>query len=262
MIAVVAAALAGAALGSFANVCALRWPKDESVLAPRSRCPCCGRGLGWRELVPVVGWIALRGRCKGCRLPISLQYPLMEAATGLLWAGVVAVHGPSLEALRGALFLTILIAIAASDARFYIIPDQLSLGGAGLGGLFALLPGGIAPLDSLAGAATGFCALWLVGWASTGILRRYAPGRLARAGSQSALGGGDIKMMLMVGAFVGPAGMAVALLFGSALALVVFGPLSLRNGPLIPFGVFLGLGGAVAYTWGGAMVEWYLTRFL
>lgn len=118
------AGLLGLAFGSFLNVCSLRWPRDESVVAPRSRCPRCDILIAWHDNVPVLSWILLGGRCRECREPISVQYPLVELATGLMWAGVFWAYGPTWEALRGSLFLTIIFGIALSDARFYIIPDQ------------------------------------------------------------------------------------------------------------------------------------------
>ena len=261
MTAMLLAALLGACVGSFANLCALRWPRDESVLWPRSNCPGCGKPLSWLELTPVLGWSFLRGRCRRCSIPIPVQYPLMEVSGALIWVGMAASQGVGLEALRGALFLTILLAIAASDARFYIIPDQLSVGGAVLGLVLSLAPGGIDGHESAIGAAVGFASLWTVGWCSTLLLRRLAPERLGAFGAERALGGGDIKMMLMMGAFVGPGGVAISILVGSVAALAVFGPLSLRGQRLIPFGVFLGVGGAVAYTWGERLTDWYLGMF-
>ena len=97
------AGVLGLALGSFLNVCSLRWPVDESVVRPRSRCPGCGTPVRWQDNVPVLSWLLLRGRCRSCGMPISVQYPLVEIASGLVWAGVVWAEGPVPEAVRGAL---------------------------------------------------------------------------------------------------------------------------------------------------------------
>src|SRR5687767_4671924 len=102
------AGLVGLVIGSFLNVCSLRWPVDESVVRPRSRCPGCGTQVRWQDNIPVLSWLLLRGRCRTCGMRISAQYPLVELATALVWAGVVWAQGPTAEALRGALFLTIL----------------------------------------------------------------------------------------------------------------------------------------------------------
>lgn len=254
------AGLFGLLFGSFLNVCSLRWPQDESVISPPSHCPRCGAPVRWHDNVPVVSWLLLRGRCRSCREPISVQYPLVELATGLMWAGVFAAHGAGWEAFRGAIFLTILFGISLSDARFYIIPDEFSLGGAVLGLALSLLPGGVAPLQSVLGAAVGYGTLWLVAVGGTWVIRRFLPGRLEEAGVDQAMGGGDVKMMAMVGAFVGAWGVVETVFIGSVLALLVFGPVASLSKRLIPLGVFLAAAGAVTWAWGEAMMRWYLSR--
>jgi leader peptidase (prepilin peptidase)/N-methyltransferase len=256
------AGLFGLAVGSFLNVCSLRWPLDESVVRPRSRCPGCGTPVRWQDNVPVLSWLLLRGRCRGCGMGISVQYPLVELATALVWAGVVWAQGPTAEALRGALFLTILLGIALADARFYIIPDQFSVGGVVLGLGLAFSPGGITPVAAALGAAGGFGALWVVGMGGTWLIKRLRPGRLEEAGVESALGGGDVKMMAMVGAFLGLWGVATTLFLGSIVALLVFGPISALTKRLIPLGIFLAIGAAFSYVWGEALLGWYRTSVL
>ena len=253
------AGLVGLLFGSFLNVCSLRWPVDESIVSPGSRCPRCLESVRWYDNVPVLSWLILRGSCRFCSEPISIQYPLVELATGLMWAGPFAAHGLTGEALRGAVFLTILLGISISDARFYIIPDQFSIGGTVLGLAMSFLPGGPDWLDSLIGAAVGYSVLLLVGVVGTWVIKRVAPGRLEDAGVDRAMGGGDIKMMMMVGAFLGVWGVALTVFMGSVLALVVFGPISAISKRLIPLGVFLAAGGGVAYAWGDVMVRWYMT---
>lgn len=265
----------GLLIGSFLNVCSLRWPVDESVVRPRSRCPKCETMIAWYDNVPVVSWLVLRGRCRTCQNPVSVQYPLAELATGMMWAGVFVLHGPTWEALRGAVFLTIVFGIAMSDARFYIIPDEFSLGGTLIGIGMAFLPGGIEWLPAVIGAALGYGVLWFVGVAGTWMIRKLSPGRLEEAGVEQAMGGGDVKMMMMVGAFLGPWGVALTVFLGSVLALigqvVTSVAISLAAGSeegeeafarLIPFGVFLAGGGGVAYIWGEPVVSWYLTSIV
>ena len=256
------AGVLGLTLGSFLNVCSLRWPLDESVVRPRSRCPGCGTPVRWQDNVPVLSWLLLRGRCRGCGMGISVQYPLVELTTALVWAGVVWARGPVPEAVRGALFLTILLGIALSDARFYIIPDQFSVGGTALGFALSVLPGEITPLESALGVGGGFGALWLVGTGGTWLIKRLRPGRLEEAGVDSALGGGDVKMMGMVGAFLGLWGVATTLFLGSLVALLVFGPISALTKRLIPLGIFLAVGAAFSYAWGEALLDWYRTSIL
>jgi leader peptidase (prepilin peptidase)/N-methyltransferase len=252
------AGVLGLNLGSFLNVCTLRWPVDESVVSPPSRCPGCEEPIRWYDNIPVLSWLLLRGRCRNCRLPISIQYPIVELATGLIWAGVVYRYGLDYEALRGALFLTILFGIALSDARFYIIPDQFSLGGMVLGFGLAFLPGGLDWKFSLYGAALGYGGFWLLGWSMTWFMRRFTPERLEAAGVDQALGGGDVKMMGMVGAFLGPVGVGLTVFLGTLMGLVIFVPISMRTGKLIPFGIFLAAGAAVTWGWGNEILEWYL----
>lgn len=343
----------GLVLGSFLNVCTLRWPAGESVVRPPSRCPGCGTPISPRDNVPVLGWLLLGGRCRTCRASISVQYPLVEAATALIWAGAAFAWGGSWEGLRAAVFLTILLGIAVSDARFYIIPDEFSLGGAALGLALAFAPGGIDPPTAAIGAVVGFAGFWAVGVVGTWIVRRRDPARLDRAfddhdeqradpvvrarvarlagggvrwvlvalaaasagvagatgGSAavfvvlpaalsaiavllawaesfddatfeaereavrsseegegesaagapvSALGGGDIRMMALVGAFLGPTGVVLTTLGGSVLALVAAVPLSLVFRQLIPLGIFLAYAGAAAWLWGAEIAAWYL----
>lgn len=243
------AGLVGAVFGSFLNVCILRWGAEpkESVVSPPSRCPRCGAGVAWYDNVPVVSWLVLRGRCRRCGEPISIQYPLIELATGLIWALMAWRSGPQLEALRGAVFGTILLGIAMTDARAYVIPDEFTWGGLGLGLAFALAGGLPALGTALLGAAVGFGLLWLVGAAGGWVLK------------QEAMGGGDIKMMAMVGAFLGWQGVLLTIFLGALLGSLIFVPLALAGRKkLVPFGIFLALGAAAAYMVGPWLYAWYL----
>ena len=249
IVSVVAGAF-GLTIGSFLNVCTLRWPQDESVVFPGSHCPSCGVDIHWYDNVPVLSYFLLGGRCRACKERISIQYPLVELATGLVWAGVFAYGGLSGEAFRGAVFLTILFGISLSDARFYIIPDQFSLGGLVLGGVLAFLPGGLTPLQALLGAVGGFALLRGVPVAGKWMFKK------------DAMGGGDVKMMAMVGAFLGMSGVLLTIFLGALLGSVIFGPISFKTGKLVPFGIFLAAGAAVAFGWGEAIIGWYLTSVL
>lgn len=244
------AGIFGLLIGSFLNVCAHRWPNDESVVRPRSRCPACEELIRWYDNIPVLSWLVLRGRCRHCGAGISLQYPLVEFATGLIWAGMFFYWDMSAEAFRGSLFLTILLGIALTDARFYIIPDEFSIGGTVLGLGLAFLPGGPTWLQSLGGAAFGFGLLWLIAVLGKATFKK------------DAMGGGDIKMMAMVGAFLGIPGVLLTLFLGALLGSVIFGPISLKTQKVVPFGIFLSLGAAFAFVWGDAVIEWYTTSIL
>jgi leader peptidase (prepilin peptidase)/N-methyltransferase len=262
---VVIAGVFGALLGSFLNVCVHRLPRNESVVRPRSRCPHCGRGIAWYDNVPILSWLALRARCRHCRAPISIQYPLVELAVALVWAGSVAWQGVSLDALAAAVFVTLLLGIALTDARFYVIPDVFSLGGMVVGLLFALLPGGLVWWVGFVGAALGYGLLWAVRWAGDAALRRGLIGggelgTVLEAGEQpTTMGEGDLRMMAMVGAFLGPAGVVLTLFLGALAGSLVFVPLRLLGRRIaVPFGVFLAVGAVAALVVGEDLLAWYL----
>ena len=244
------AGILGACVGSFLNVCVYRWPEDKSVISPPSTCPNCGSRIKWYDNVPVLGWLWLRGKCRACGAPISIQYPLVELVTAALWVMAAWRFGLSWQTLSVALFFTILLGIALSDARTYIIPDQFTLGGLVLGLALSFAPGGIDWKMSFLGAALGYGLLWLVavlgGWAF----------------KKPAMGGGDIKMMAMVGAFLGPIGVLLTIFLGALFGTLIFTPISYRTGKLVPFGIFLALGAAITEPFGGAMVDWYVRTFL
>jgi leader peptidase (prepilin peptidase) / N-methyltransferase len=249
---IVMAAIFGAMIGSFLNVCILRWGSEpkQSVVKPRSRCPRCGRSLSWYDNVPVLSWLILRARCRGCGEPISVQYPLVELATAGIWAYMAWRYGVSLETLRGAVFGTILLGIAMTDAREYLIPNEFTLGGLVIGIVFAAVSGFGGLATALLGAAVGFGLLWLVAVAGTWVFR------------EEAMGGGDIKMMAMVGAFIGWHGVLLTVFLGAFLGSVVFVPLLLAGQrKLVPFGIFLSVGAALSYLFGPTLVDWY-TRYL
>jgi leader peptidase (prepilin peptidase)/N-methyltransferase len=246
----VLAGVLGLLLGSFLNVCTLRWPNDESVVSPPSHCPECDYRLRWYDNVPVLSYLLLRGKCRSCTTSISSQYPVVELATGLIWAGCFMQYGLSVESVRGALLLTILLGIAITDARYYIIPDQFSLGGGALGLALAPFAGGLTTLEAFFGAAVGFGVLFGVAKVGTWLFKKEA------------MGGGDLKMMAMVGAFLGVPGVLLTLFLGALLGSIVFGPISWKTGKLVPFGIFLAVGAAVTYGWGEALIHWYTTNFL
>jgi len=198
----------------------------------------------------VLSYLMLRGRCAHCEFRLTLQYPLVEVAVALIWAGMASRSGVTVEAVRGSIFLTILLGIALTDARTYIIPDQFTLGGTLAGLALAPMAGGPEPAEALIGAAVGFGLLWLIAG-----LGRIVFGK-------DAMGGGDVKMMAMVGAFLGPAGAVLALFAGALAGSVIFGPVSLRTGKLVPFGIFLAVGAGVAYGWGDVIIAWYLDTVL
>jgi len=242
---VAGAVLVGLCFGSFLNVCILRLPRDQSLLRPRSTCPHCKQPIAWRDNIPLFSWLWLRGKCRWCHAPISNQYPLIEALVGVLFGAAVLAYGLSLEAAKAVVFGTLLLGIAITDARHYIIPDEFTWGGLVLGLLLALGNGVPGFLEALLGAAVGFALLWLVAMAGALVFK------------EEAMGGGDIKMMAMVGSFVGWRGVLLTVFAGAALGSLIFVPLSLKKKRLVPFGVFLAVGAAVTFVFGDAILAWY-----
>jgi leader peptidase (prepilin peptidase)/N-methyltransferase len=245
----VAAGVVGLCFGSFLNVCILRLPADQSLLRPPSSCPRCGQRIAWYDNIPVVSWLVLHGKCRKCGNPISRQYPLIEALVGLLWVAAVLAWGVSVHALAGALLGTILLGIGITDARHYLIPDEYTWGGLVIGLAASLVGGWQGFLQAVIGAAAGFALLYVVGVGGKWMFK------------EEAMGGGDIKMMAMVGSFVGWKGVLLTIFSGALLGTLIFVPLSLRKKRLVPFGVFLAVGAAVTFVWGDAIIEWY-RRFL
>ncbi|MBI4512649.1 MAG: prepilin peptidase [Gemmatimonadetes bacterium] len=244
------AALVGAALGSFLNVCIHRLPQGLSVVRPGSRCPDCRTPIRWSDNVPVLSYAVLRGRCRACGARISVQYPLVELGVAAIWSGSVVSYGVRWAALSTAVFLTLLLAIAITDARTYTIPDAFSLGGLVAGLVLSLSPGGVTLRDSAFGALFGFVFLYVVA-----VLGEWAF-------KKPAMGGGDVKMMAMIGAFLGPLKALLTCFVGALVGAVIFGPVHLRTKKLVPFGVFLAVGAAVVLLWGEKLIRWYTKGLL
>jgi leader peptidase (prepilin peptidase) / N-methyltransferase len=244
------AAVVGAIFGSFLNVVAYRLPRGESLSRPRSRCPQCQTPIKPYDNVPVLSWLALRGRCRSCRAPISARYPLVEAVTGLLCALVVIAKGPDEDALLGLVLVLLLVPITLIDLDHRIIPNKLTLLGAIVApALVAVIDPGALPEHLIAAvAAGGFFLLAVIAY-------------------PAGMGMGDVKLAAVLGLFlgrdVGPA-LLVALVAGTLVGAAVIARKGAREGrkTAVPFGPFLALGGVVALFAGDAMVDWYLTTFV
>lgn len=237
----------GVCVGSFTNVLIFRLPRSESVVRPGSHCRVCREPLAWYENVPLLSYLALRGRCGHCGAPFSLQYPLVELAVGLLFAGNFLLLGPGPDAsvnaqlralaspewLAGAILTTLLLAIALTDLRTYLIPDELSVGGMLMGLSLSYLPGGLRPLDAFLGAVVGAAVLLLVAWLGSAVFKKEA------------MGGGDIKMLAMIGAFVEWEGVLLTLFLGALLGSILYGPIILyrRLRPAVAVRIPAGSGG-------------------
>lgn len=260
----------GLCVGSFLNVCISRWPAGLSVVRPRSRCPKCERPIPAIENIPVISWIFLRGKCRGCRLPISIEYPAIELLLGVVWFLCAYYYGATFTAFRVAIFASLLIGIAITDLRHYVIPDGYTITGlvwtlaSAVAALF-LIPfldfssPFASPYDALIGACVGAGAISIVGWLGEASLKKEA------------MGFGDVTLMAFVGAALGPGRTLLTIFLGAALGatvfvFIVYPLMKLRKNetgespkvPLVPFGVFLAPAAFVALIWGNDMIGWYL----
>lgn len=266
--------LTGACIGSFLKVCIGRWPAGMSIVTPPSRCPSCERPIRAYENVPIIGWLTLRGKCAGCASAISPQYPLVELLIALVWLGSAVLFGPTLLTLRVAVFITLMIGIAITDAKHYVIPDGFTVFGLVWIIVTSVVAvslnsssGFAAPYDAMMGALTGAGAIAIAGWLGEAALKREA------------MGFGDVTLMAVVGAALGPQRALLTIFIGAALGVVVFlgivFPASRmrvhRDGtedttvaalPLVPFGVFLAPGAIITLFYGNTLIQWYFIRFI
>ena len=261
--------LLGLLLGSFLNVCIHRWPREESVVQPRSRCPRCQAPIAWYDNVPLLSYLLLKGKCRRCGALISIRYPLVELLTGVLYAAVVARFGLEPMAFKVALFGSMMLVLFFTDLAEFILPDEITIGGALLGlALSVYLPVDSGPatllfvltntaaprwLASLADAASsalilgGF--LWLVGEA------------YYRLRNVEGLGLGDVKMVAMIAAFWGISHTVLILVLSSlvgavtGILIVVIGRKQWHYA--LPFGSYLAATGIVVTLWGDAILSWY-----
>jgi len=248
-LALVAAASFGAIVGSFLNVCIYRLPRGRSVVWPASACGACGRELAWFENVPIVSWIVLRARCRTCRAPISWRYPIVEALTALMFALAWANVGPGVLLASRLLFGCALVVLFAIDLEHHLLPNAVTLPGIVVGFAFSFFtgPGWLA---SLLGILVG-------GGVLLGVAEVYH-----RLRHEEGLGMGDVKMLAMVGAFIGWKLTLVTLMMASiagslaGLLLIATGRGGLKYA--LPFGTFLAVGAATAATIGPDLLDWYL----
>ncbi len=241
----------GLLVGSFLNVVIYRLPRDLSVVRPRSRCPSCGGAIAPWWNIPVISWLLLRGKCALCRAPISARYPAVELATALLFAAAARLDGFSIALPFHLFFLAAMIAVTLIDLDFQIIPDEISLSGAVLGVACAALEGRV--LDGLIGAVVGSGILWAIG-AAYFALRKV-----------EGMGGGDVKLAVMLGAFLGWKGVLLTLFASSFVgAIVGIALIRLAGGDRqtrIPFGTFLAPAAVFVLFAGGPLIDWYAGFF-
>lgn len=241
--------LFGALVGSFLNVCIYRLPREESVAWPSSHCPACSRAIAPYDNIPILSYVALAGRCRSCRAKISLRYPVVELANALGWVAIVAYFGWTPAAAAYAALFSALLVITGTDLSHTIIPDSVTLPGivVGLVGAATILPVGFA--NAVLGVLVGGGLLW-----GLAVVSPYLFGK-------EGMGGGDIKLLAMVGAFLGWRAALLTIMIGAltgsvvGISLIVFK--ILRRDEYIPFGPFLALGAIVALFFHQAILGWY-----
>ncbi len=264
-----AAFIIGLIIGSFLNVCIYRWPRDESVVKPRSQCPHCGKMIGWRDNIPLLSYLLLKGRCRHCAEPISIRYPIVELLNGLFYAYLFGRFGAEPMTFKIALFTSMMLVLIFTDLSDYILPDEITLGGLVLA--FALIP--FVPVEDrftwilwmlseqkpeqwiASLIASGFAAVFIGGLL---FLLRASYFRVRKV---EGLGLGDVKMMTMVAAFWGFAPTVTILMVGSVVGALT-GLLIIMIGRKkwtheLPFGSYLGAASIIVAVWGDDILKWY-----
>ena len=244
------AALFGLVVGSFLNVCICRLPEGQSVVSPPSRCPHCSHRIRWYDNIPLLSYLLLRGRCRGCGARISLQYPLVELLNGILTLLLFLRFGPTLTFAALFLFCSALVVITFIDLEHQIIPDEISLPGIVIGLILSFFLPGQSWLNSLLGILLGGGSLLLVAY-----LYQLLTGK-------EGMGGGDIKLLAMMGAFLGwkaiPFIIFASSLVGSLVGITIM-LLQKKDSKLaIPFGPYLAFGAVLYIFYGRALIQWYL----
>ena len=240
----------GALVGSFLNVCIFRLPQQESIVWPGSHCPHCKKPIKFYDNIPVISYILLRGRCRHCNGAISFQYPLVEGITALGSLILFMKFGPSLSYLFYFSFVAALIVITVIDLYHQIIPDVISLPGIGVGVLASFFIPQITPSNSLIGILLGGGTLFLVATVYQWFFKREG------------MGGGDVKLLAMIGAFLGWKAVILTILSGSLIGSMMGIIIMVLKGKdfkyAIPFGPFLSLGAVISLFYQNEIIMWYL----
>jgi leader peptidase (prepilin peptidase)/N-methyltransferase len=240
----------GLIVGSFLNVCICRLPNNESIVSPPSHCPRCSYQIRWYDNIPLLSYLILRGKCRGCGAHISMQYPLVELINGVLSLSLFIRFGPSLAFAVLFLFCSALVVITFIDIEHQIIPDEISLSGIVIGFIFSFFLKGHSWLNSLMGILLGGGSLLLVAYA----YQRFT--------GKDGMGGGDIKLLAMMGAFLGWKAV-LFIIFASSLIGSIIGVsimlLQNKDSKLaIPFGPYLAFGAVLYIFYGRPLIHWYL----
>jgi len=240
----------GLILGSFSNVCIYRIPRNESIIYPASHCPKCGSHIKPVDNIPLLSFILLKGRCRNCKNKISIQYPTVEVLTGLIYLIIYLIYGLSIQSLIYIILSSALIIIAFIDLNEEIVPDVISLPGIVIGFILSFFVSYISFINSALGVAVGGGIILIIGLAGSVIFKKEA------------MGGGDVKLAAMIGAFLGWRYIVISLFLGfflGALAgiILIMSKIKSRE-DTVPFGPFIVLGSFITLLWGEKIISWYI----
>jgi leader peptidase (prepilin peptidase)/N-methyltransferase len=240
----------GLIVGSFSNVCIYRIPRNESVIYPASHCPKCRTKIKPIDNIPLLSYILLKGRCRNCGSKISIQYPVVEFLTGLIYLIIYLIYGLSIQSLVYIILSSALIIITFIDLQEQMIPDVISLPGIVVGLILSFIVPYISFMNSALGALVGGGIILIIAWVGSIIFKKEA------------MGGGDIKLATMIGAFLGWRYMVISLFFGFFLGaltgIVLIMTKIKKREDAIPFGPFIALGSIITLLCGEKIIAWYM----
>jgi len=242
--------LLGLIIGSFSNVCIYRIPKNESIIFPASRCPNCHTPIKAIDNIPILSYLLLKGKCRQCGEKISIRYPIVEFLSGVIYLLIFLVYGRSGQSIIYALLSSALIIISFIDLDKQIIPDEISLPGIIIGFILSIFVPYISYFNSILGIIIGGGIIFLIALAGLAIFKKEA------------MGGGDVKLAAMIGAFIGWKYIIISLFIGffiGAIAgiLLILSKIKSRD-DMVPFGPFIALGSLITILWGENILSWYL----
>ena len=240
----------GLIVGSFSNVCIYRIPRNESIIYPASHCPKCHTTIKPKDNIPLLSYILLKGKCRNCKTKISIQYPMVEFLSGLIYLIIYLIYGLSVQTLIYTILSSALIIIAFIDLNEQIIPDVISLPGIVTGFIISFFVPYISFINSALGVVVGGGIILVISLGGSVIYKKEA------------MGGGDVKLAAMIGAFLGWRYIIISLFLGfflGALAgiILIIAKIKKRE-DVIPFGPFIVLGSLITLLWGEQIISWYL----
>lgn len=240
----------GLVVGSFSNVCIHRIPRNESIIYPASHCPKCNSNILPKDNIPLLSYILLRGKCRHCKTKISIQYPVVEFLSGLIYLMIYLIYGLSFQTLIYIVLSSALIIIAFIDLNQQIVPDVISLPGIVIGFIISFFVPYLSFINSALGIAVGGGIILIIGIAGSVIFKKEA------------MGGGDVKLSAMIGAFLGWRYIIISLFLGFFLGaltgiFLIMAKIKSRD-DLVPFGPFIVLGTLITLLWGEQIISWYL----